>query len=155
MGMAKAEGARATYVEAANWSLSVWLFWALMNLAISFALWAAYDGQVAWGAAIICALATVAISRTSRLKISINGELLKVGVAQLALSEIEQVRICDSALMASLRTRQADRRAYLALRFWVKSGVQIFLADPKDPTPYWLVSSKKPTLLASALQKQN
>jgi len=45
--------------------------------------------------------------------------------------------------MSRMRTRDANPRAYLALRFWVKTGVKIELADPADPTPYWLISTKK------------
>jgi hypothetical protein len=36
-------------------------------------------------------------------------------------------------------------------RPWVKGAVQVHLDDPADPTPYWVVSSRNPTALASAL----
>ena len=33
----------------------------------------------------------------------------------------------------------ADARAYLLLRPYLKRAVQVDLADPADPTPYWLL----------------
>ena len=48
--------------------------------------------------------------------------------------------------------RDADARAYLVLRPYVKRSVRVEIADPADPTPYWLVSSRNPQQLAAALQ---
>jgi hypothetical protein len=36
-------------------------------------------------------------------------------------------------------------------RPWIKGAVQVHLDDPSDPTPYWVVSSRRPATLASAL----
>src|ERR671918_546374 len=46
---------------------------------------------------------------------------------------------------------EADARAHLVLRPYVATSVEITLADPADPVPYWLVSSRRPEALASAL----
>ena len=37
------------------------------------------------------------------------------------------------------------------LRPYVKTAVRVELTDPADPTPYWLLSSRHPQALASAL----
>ena len=47
---------------------------------------------------------------------------------------------------------EADARAYLLLRPYLKRGVRVDIADPADPTPYWLVSSRRPDALVSALE---
>ena len=49
--------------------------------------------------------------------------------------------------------RDADARAYLLLRPYLKRGVRIDLTDPSDPAPYWLISSRRPDGLAAALAK--
>ncbi|NCZ73340.1 MAG: DUF3093 family protein, partial [Actinobacteria bacterium] len=41
--------------------------------------------------------------------------------------------------------------AHLALRFWVKTGVKITISDHRDPTPYWLLSSRKSDEIVRAL----
>lgn len=45
----------------------------------------------------------------------------------------------------------ADARAYLLLRPYLKRAVRVDLIDPDDPTPYWLVSTRHPEALARAL----
>ena len=45
----------------------------------------------------------------------------------------------------------ADARAYLLTRPYLKRSVQVLVTDPADPTPYWLVSTRHPTQLVSAL----
>jgi hypothetical protein len=46
-----------------------------------------------------------------------------------------------------------DARAWLVLRPWINPVVKITLDDPEDPTPYWLVSTRKPEELIAAWQK--
>jgi hypothetical protein len=47
--------------------------------------------------------------------------------------------------------RDADARAYLLLRPYLKRSVRVEITDPADPTPYWLVATRHPTQLAAAL----
>jgi len=53
--------------------------------------------------------------------------------------------------MRSIAGPKADARAYLLLRPYVRTGVRIAIEEPNDPTPYWLVSSRRPALLAAEL----
>jgi hypothetical protein len=45
----------------------------------------------------------------------------------------------------------ADPLAFVVQRPWVPGAVQVLLNDPADPTPYWVISSRRPTQLAAAL----
>ena len=45
----------------------------------------------------------------------------------------------------------ADARGYLVTRPYVDRGVLVPITDDSDPTPYWLVSSRRPDALAVAL----
>ena len=56
--------------------------------------------------------------------------------------------------MRLLRTRDADPGAYMNIRFWSSTGVQIFLDDKRDETPYWLITSNKADLLINELKKR-
>ena len=38
----------------------------------------------------------------------------------------------------------ADARAFLLTRPYLKRSVQVPVHDPADPTPYWLVSTRHP-----------
>ena len=48
---------------------------------------------------------------------------------------------------------EADARAYLLLRPYRKRAVRVEVADPADPTPYWLLSSRRPDDLAEVLRR--
>ena len=44
-----------------------------------------------------------------------------------------------------------DARAYLLVRGWVQPMVRVQVLDDQDPTPYWLVSTRRPEQLAQAI----
>jgi hypothetical protein len=46
---------------------------------------------------------------------------------------------------------QADPACFNATRFWVSTGVKVEIKDKSDPTPYWLISSRKGKSLAACL----
>ena len=46
----------------------------------------------------------------------------------------------------------ADVRAYLLIRPYLKRSVRVGVTDPADPTPYWLLSSRRPDRLAQAIE---
>jgi len=62
-----------------------------------------------------------------------------------------EVTILDSPKMRLLRTRDADPAAFLAIKFWTPTGVKIEVKDPRDPTPYWLITSKRGEEIAALL----
>lgn len=49
------------------------------------------------------------------------------------------------------RGQRLDARAWLLIRGWIGPVVKVEILDPADPTPYWLVSSRRPEALAAAL----
>ncbi|MDQ4138702.1 MAG: DUF3093 domain-containing protein [Actinomycetota bacterium] len=46
-----------------------------------------------------------------------------------------------------------DARAWLLIRGWVGPVVRVEVADDRDPVPYWLVSTRRPDELVSALER--
>ncbi|WP_138442903.1 DUF3093 domain-containing protein [Sinomonas susongensis] len=49
------------------------------------------------------------------------------------------------------RGTRLNGRAYLCMRGWISPVVRVELDDPEDPTPYWLVSTRRPAKLVEAL----
>ena len=47
----------------------------------------------------------------------------------------------------------ADPRAHIVQRTWIPESVVVTVADPADPHPYWLVSSRRPVHLADAIRR--
>ena len=57
----------------------------------------------------------------------------------------------DAETTRLLAGRQADARAYLLLRPYLRRSVRVDVVDPADPTPYWLLATRHPDRLAAAL----
>jgi len=47
--------------------------------------------------------------------------------------------------------QKLDARAWLAIQSSVKGLVKVEITDPQDPTPYWLISTRNPEVLAKEL----
>lgn len=45
----------------------------------------------------------------------------------------------------------ADPRAFLLVRPYVSAAVRVDVRDPADPTPYWVLSSRRPEALAESI----
>jgi hypothetical protein len=41
--------------------------------------------------------------------------------------------------------------AWLLIRGWIPDVVRVELDDPQDPTPYWIISSRRADALAAAI----
>jgi hypothetical protein len=93
------------------------------------------------------------LSRTE-IRVVHNGSEpeLWAGEAHLPMSVVTRsAEIPESAKSAALG-RQFDPAAFLVHRGWVGPLVLVVLDDPDDPTPYWLVSSRRPDRLLAALR---
>lgn len=137
--------------ERINWPIWLWALLLLLDLAITMAVGVAMDDRGLLITALVLLAFTCYLWLISRLEISVAEGWLRVGSAKLELSYIDSVVILDEQAMRRERGINLDPRAYLAIRFWVKGGVKIILKDPRDSTPYWLVSSKKNAEIARAI----
>lgn len=148
--MAKSEVIFKEVMRPPLWLLAFIYF---MFLSLVVAIWAALDNRSALIAWIFSTLALIVIARSARSKIEVTQKELVVGKAHIELRYISKIESIDTVQMRLLRTRDADPAAFLAITFWISTGVKITLKDERDPTPYWLVSSKKSAELTNTLYK--
>jgi len=92
------------------------------------------------------------IYSATKLVIEIEGQELRAGKAHIALSFIGNCVNLDGEAIRRVRTRDADPRAYLAIRFWASKGIQVIINDSRDTTPYWLISSNRGAELIKAIK---
>jgi hypothetical protein len=129
------------------WALAT-MFVASMLLAFLVAtpLWVAVAGTG------VLALALVALFvGYGAARISVTDGVLTAGRARISLDHVGEVRALDADQTHRLAGRDADARAFLLLRPYLRRAVRIAIDDPADPTPYWLVSTRRPDRLAAAL----
>ena len=148
--MAKSEVIFKEVIRPPLWLLAFIYF---MFLSLVVAIWAALDNRSAFIALILATVALITIARSARSEIVVTENELRVGRAHIELKYLSKVEQIDTQQMRLLRTRDADPAAYLAITFWISTGVKITLQDDRDPTPYWLVSCKKSKELTSTLYK--
>ena len=131
--------------------LLAFIYFLLLSLVI--AIWAAFDNQSAFIALIAATLGVVIIALSARSEITLDENELRIGRAHIEVKYLESVELLTKDGMRLLRTRDADPAAYLAITFWISTGVKITLQGERDSTPYWLVSSRKAEELTRTLYK--
>jgi DUF3093 family protein len=154
-------GARGAATAARLWiviyreRLTVPVVWWILGVLFAFSLFVAVGWYLglSWGiaAAAACLAVVAAIFISAAILITVDATLLRVGRAQIELTYLIRAVALDAAESARRAGPEADVRAFLALRPYVRTSVEITLGDPDDPTPYWLVSSRRPHEFATAL----
>ena len=131
----------------------LWLmaFLAFLFLSAVFSVWVALDSRSTIVTAALSLAALIWIWLRSPLRISVDTEL-RINSAHLEKRFIKSVEVLDANAVRLLRTRDADPAAFLAIRFWCSTGIKVVLDDPRDPTPYWLVSSRNGARLKKAIE---
>jgi hypothetical protein len=80
-----------------------------------------------------------------------NGEL-RVRGAHLPLEVISGVVALDAGTLRRVIGREGDPACFVSIRAWIGPGVQLWLDDEDDPTPYWVVSTRHPDQVVSLLR---
>ena len=86
-----------------------------------------------------------------RIRIAVAGGEFRVDDARLPLAVIADVVALDEAGKREALGVGAHPLAFVIQRPWIGPAVQVLLDDPDDPTPYWVISTRRPVELATAL----
>ena len=123
----------------------LWLltFIYFMFLSLVIAVWAALGNFSAMVSFIGLTIALFIIAIRSKTEVIVNENELLASGAHIELKYLGDIEILSRDQMRLLRTRDADPAAFLAIKFWITTGVKITLNDQRDSTPYWLVSCRK------------
>jgi hypothetical protein len=133
---------------------SVWLAPVVLLLGAGFGLVTAPFGRsvaVPVGLLATVALAGMLLGMTATL--AVEDGRFRAGRARIPVDLLGDPEVLDADAMRQARGPELDARAYLCLRGWVAAGVRVPVLDPRDPAPYWLVSSRRPAALAEALRR--
>ncbi|MTA06107.1 MAG: DUF3093 family protein [Actinobacteria bacterium] len=124
-----------------------------MFLSLVIAIWAALGNTSALIALIAATALIFFIAVAARSQIVLTDTELILGKAHIERKYLGEITILDRDAMRLIRTRDADPAAFLAIKFWISTGVKIAINDDRDPTPYWLVSTRKAEELKRTLCK--
>ena len=129
-----------------------WVLAGLFSLSVLIAV-GAYLGPV-WGVgtSVATLLVAAAIFGSASIVISVDEMEIKVGRATIEHAYIAACRALNAEETRGRTGIEADARAHMVVRPYIKTAVEITLNDPEDPVPYWLVSTRQPQRLAAAMQ---
>jgi hypothetical protein len=86
-----------------------------------------------------------------RIHVTVTPEELIVDDARLPLRFVASVTPLTALETRDLLGPNAEQYAFVIQRPWIRGAVRVDLADPADPTPYWVISSRKSGELAGAI----
>lgn len=142
---------KSEFAERINWPVWLWLFLAMMVASIYLTFWAPFGNLVATLITAIITIALIYSARKSALETVVIKGWLFVGNAKIDCKYVKKITVLHKSEFLKLRGEKADPAAFNATRFWISTGVKVEINDKKDPTPYWLIASRKPKLLRAAL----
>ncbi|MEU0153751.1 DUF3093 domain-containing protein [Micromonospora fulviviridis] len=115
-------------------------------------LWMGATGVRAWLPFVLLLPAAAAtLWWLGRIRVTVHAGELRVDDAHLPVRFVADAVPLDAAGRREVLGVGSDPLAFVVQRPWVGGAVQVVLDDPDDPTPFWVVSTRRPVELAAAL----
>jgi hypothetical protein len=138
--------------------LGVPLRWWVQGTMLVASLWlacvVAVPGALAWTVtAVAMALLVAGLVSYGSVRLEVADGAFRAGRARIEAQHLGAVEALDAERTRRVMGPEADARAFLMVRPYLKRAVRVEITDPADPAPYWLVSSRRPEDLAGALTR--
>ncbi|MCB2177015.1 MAG: DUF3093 domain-containing protein [Actinomycetales bacterium] len=129
--------------------------WAMVAVAAAVAALTA--SPLGTGAVVVASAATLVVLvggvlLTSSVVAVREGELV-AGSAHIPVHLLGEPRVIDRAGVHAALGPGSDARDFALVRSWLSGAVVVAVLDPDDPTPQWLVSSRRAAQLAAAIRQ--
>ena len=140
-----------TYFEQISWGIWIWFFVAILCTSIYLAIWAPLGTTPALAVTLLSIIGFYYLSLKMQTTTYIQDNYLYVNQAKIDLKYLKKAKALNESEFKKVIGTEADPAAFLATNFWVKTAVKIEVRDKNDPTPYWLISSRRADELAKKL----
>ncbi len=97
-------------------------------------------------------LSVVVVWSLGRGALEITGDEVRTRGAHLPLRYVSGAVALDANTLRRVVGREGDPAAFVSIRAWIGPGVQVWLDDPDDPVPYWILSSRHPQQVVDAIR---
>lgn len=94
----------------------------------------------------------IALHSYGNVVLVVEGGIIRAGRAHIDRRYCGAPRVLDKEEFRATLGPQADARAYAVTRPYVHTGVLIPIHDDRDPTPYWIISSRRPAAFVAAVR---
>ena len=140
------------YVERLHLTWWIWPVMLLVVAILAVEVLLGFPDMPAWVPfAVLVPLTVAGMIWISRIRVAVTGDEFQVDDARLPLEFIQDVVALDAEGKREALGVGAHPLAFVVQRPWIGPAVQVLLNDPADPTPYWIVSTRHPVELATAL----
>ena len=119
-------------------------------LTVLFTPWSLPAGLVA---GVIAYALILTIFLLASRRVQVIGSKFTAGYASIDVAHLGEAQVLNDQELRVAIGRRLDARAYLCVTGWVKGGVKISINDVDDPTPYWVVTTRRPQQLLDAIAK--
>jgi hypothetical protein len=111
-----------------------------------------YPGVRAWLPYVVLVPLAIAVPLwLGRTKVEVTNDELWVGDAHLPLRFVEDAEVIPASEKRRALGPDLDPAAFIVHRPWIATAVRVWLDDENDPTPYWVISTRRPQELADRL----
>lgn len=132
---------------------TVWLLTFAVVAALAVAYANAVGSLAGWAIVVVGTLFGLGMISRSAVRVAVEPDGLRAGRAFLEWESMGRVVALDGAGARTARGPQGDASAYLLLRPGVGPGAVVLeVLDPLDPHRTWLVASRHPERMASAIE---
>lgn len=133
-----------------------WWAWPLslgLTVALAFEIGLGVPGLVTWlPFLILLPLAIGGLVWVGRIRIRVFDGKFHIDDAVLPIEVIAAAEPLSGLALRDAMSAQLHPVAFVIQRPWIRSAVKITLNDPDDPTPYWIVSTRRAKALSEILR---
>jgi hypothetical protein len=140
------------FAERLRLSWWMWLPAVIVDVILALEILLGFPALPAWVPfAVLIPLTVALLLWLGRLQIAVTGGEFQVDDARLPVAVIADVVALDATGKREALGVGAHPLAFVVQRPWIGPAVQVLLDDPADPTPFWVISTRRPVELATAL----
>lgn len=147
-----AASAPLLYRERLSAPWTVWMVVMVLIGTLGIAYGAAAGVSAGIGTTLLAGGLAAALLLRSAAPVVVTTEELVAGRARIPLRGVGTAVALDAERTRWLRGPGIDPSAFMVMRGWIPTGVLIEVVDAHDPTPYWLLSSRHPDRLVTAIE---
>jgi hypothetical protein len=97
---------------------------------------------------VVSELAIIFLGLFAAPTLSLSSKTLSIGNVQIPTQYVKAITVVDPSAQQSEKGPKLNPSAYVRFQVGVNGLLKVELNDPNDPTPYWLISSRNPDLVA-------
>lgn len=143
-----------SYTEHLRAPAGMWILVMLSAFTFASFAWAGFSVFVAIASyAVICGGCAAVLLAWGRATVEVTDGELRAGAFTLPLAMAGEVAPLDEARTRALRGPNADPRALVVSRPYLRLAVYVEVIGEHQNRPYWLIGTRRPAELAAAIER--